>query len=384
MRISFFVKLLGLVLVVVATGFYFSQEEDKIRYRTELITRGDISNTILAFGVLNPVELVDIGTQVSGKVEAVYVKVNDKVTKGQLLAVIDPSLLQTNLKRSRANLETAKASFDMAARDLERSRTLVEKGYIAKIELERAEQSYLNAKNSYQSAQIQVEEDEVNLGYTQLLSPIDGIVVAQLVTEGQTVQASFQTPNMFKIAGDLRKMKIAAAMPEGDISNIKVGQEVVFTVDAYPNREFTGKVSEVNLNPDTSYSTVTYSTTIEVENDDLTLLPGMTANLTIILSELEDVLRIPAAALRFTPPRETGNKLQRILNPMGARSSRSRDKRVHVEGADPVDTVYILQNGEPVPVDVTLGATDETYIEVKGDSIKEGDEIVLGVLPKGS
>ena len=379
----FILSLIALVLAA-ASLTLFDSTGDVPAYRTDKITRGSIVDVVTANGTLNPVELVNVGAQVSGQISSVYVQVNDEVRKGQLLAEIDPALMLAQLKQSKASLETLRTAFELASRNLERTRYLVAKDYVAKIELENAQQSYLSAKNSYDSAKSAVEKDEVNLSYTKITSPIDGVVVSQDVTMGQTVASNFQTPNMFKIAGDLTKMKIDVSFPESDIAKVKKDMPAKFTVDAYPDREFDGVVSMVNLNPNNQSGVVTYTVTVSVENKDKKLLPGMTAYVSITLSEVKDVLRVPAAALRFSPPQDQGGGgLNRLLQGGGMRMrAPERAKTVTTSGAENMGTIYLLQGGNLTPMEVKAGATDETYVEISGEGINEGDIVATGLMPQ--
>ncbi|MFW0777244.1 MAG: efflux RND transporter periplasmic adaptor subunit [Rickettsiales bacterium] len=367
-----------LVLVVAVIGAAMmapSNGEENNQFRTAKITRGDIAQVVTANGTLNPTELVSVGTQVSGKINNIYVSLNDTVTKGQLLAEIDPSIPETTLRQSKANLETARNAYELARRNLQRTRALYKKQFVAKIDLENAEQSYLSSKNSYESQKTQVERDEVNLSYTKITSPIDGVIIAQEVSEGQTMAANFQTPNLFKIASDLTKMKIDVNFSEADISKVKAGQPVSFTVDAYEDKEFEGKVRVVNINPVNQSGVVTYSVTVDVENPEKLLLPGMTAFVRVILSEEKDVLRVPAASLRFSPPEEQASGLTTLFT-MG-----TNRKRHNYSSLNNKKSVYLLKNGKLVEAEVEVGSTDETYVEVSGKDIAEGDTVVISLMP---
>lgn len=369
------------LLIVTLTGCViawalWSEESGAPSWRTVKVTLGSITEVVTANGTLNPVELANIGTQVSGQVSQVYVQVNDQVKKGQLLAEIDPQLLETQLKQSRSYLETARNTLEQTARDMERTKMLLEKDYVAKVDLEHAQQSWLSAKNSYESAKTQVEHDQVNLNYTKITSPIDGVVISQLVTLGQTLAASYQTPNMFIIAGDLTKMKIDVNFSESDISKIKVGMPVTFTVDAYPNKSFNGAMQSVTMNPSSKDGVVTYTATVSVENPEKLLFPGMTAYVSVKLSETKDVLRVPAVALRFTPPPEQVGGLHRLLQ-MGIRHAVIKPPKVD----DGEAIIYVLRNHELKPVKVDLGVTDDSLVEISGDGIHEGDLVVTGIMP---
>lgn len=366
------------LLIVLVAWLSLGSKEVGDTYRTAEITRGDIAEVVTANGTLNPLELVSVGTQVSGQISKLYVKVNDEVKKGQLLAEVDPSLLESQLKQTKASMETARTAFELAGRDLARTRSLVAKEYIARTDLERAEQSYQAAKNSYESAKSAVDKDIVNLGYTKITAPIDGVIISQEVTMGQTMAANFQTPNLFKIAGDLKKMKIDVSFSEADISKVKAGLPVSFTVDAFEDKEFSGTVQVVNLNPTNQSGVVTYSVTVEVDNPDKLLLPGMTAFVRVILSERKSVLRVPAAALRFSPPKEQVGGLTKLFS-LGVRQ-RNAPRNFGVD-ANAKQTIYLLKNNTLTPVEVKVGSTDETYVEVSGEGISEGDTVVTGLMP---
>lgn len=350
-------------------------------YRTAEVTRGSITEIVTATGTINPMLTVNVGTQISGQISKIYVQVNDEVKEGQLLAEIDPSLLAAELRQSQASMETARVAFEQAGRDLERTRQLVAKDYLPKVDEERAHQAYLAARNGYDAAKSQVERAEVNLNYAKIYSPIDGVVISQEVTLGQTVAAQYQTPNMFKIAGSLKQMKIDVAFSEADISKIKPDMPVAFTVDAFPDREFEGKVQLVNLSATNTSGVVTYSVTVEVDNHDKVLLPGMTANVSVTLSEIRDVLRVPAAALRFTPPPDQVSGLQRLFQPgMRSRPGRGMANFMMNEKSARA-TIYLLKKGALTPVEVTLGKSDDINIAVSGEGIAEGDEVVTGIMP---
>lgn len=373
-RISLVVLLLGVVAF-----FAWPGDDGEQIYRTAKVTRGNIAEVVTANGTLNPLEIASVGTQVSGQVSKLHVQVNEEVKKGQLLAEIDPALLLTQLRQSKASLETIRASYELSLRNLQRKRELRKKDYISKVELETEEQSFLATKNSYESAKSLVEKDEVNLGYTKITAPIDGVIISLDVTQGQTLAANFQTPNLLKIAGDLAKMKIDVNFSEADISKVKVGLPVTFTVDAFPDREFSGVVKLVNLNPNNQSGVVTYSVTVEVHNDEKLLLPGMTAFVRVILSEQKDVLRVPVAALRFAPPVENKSGLARLLQ----FGPRGRGGFGGAGGnANTTPTIHLLRDGQLVAVEVKTGGTDETYMEISGEGVAEGDVVVTGLLPK--
>lgn len=371
--------LLVLVAIISSLTLFAGDKDSSPRYRTAKVTRGDILQVVTAVGTLNPTEMVDIGTQVSGQIKGIYVNPSDQVKKGQLLAEIDPSIPASQLKQSKNSLETARISLEQAGRNLKRTKALVAQEYVPKVDLENAEQSYVSAKNSYESAVAQVERDEVNLGYTKIISPIDGVIISQEVTSGQTLAANFQTPNLFKIAGDLAKMKIDVKFSEADISHVKKGLPVKFTVDAFTDQEFTGTVELVNLNPDTSSGTgVTYKVVVSVENKDKKLLPGMSAFVSVVLSEKKGVLRVPVTALRFTPEQEAQGGFTQLFQ--GGMRFRQRDQEHKTTDKKFNGTVYKL-NGKPEVVDVETGVTDEAYMEIVRGDLKEDDAVITGTVP---
>jgi HlyD family secretion protein len=365
-----------LVALLTEGVFFFGNETTLSSYRTDIITRGSIAEVIAASGTLSPVQEVTVGTQVSGRVSNVYVAVNDQVKRGQLLAEIDPSLLIAQVEQSRSNLQTARINFQQAERDLKRTQMLLEKDYVAQIDLEHAQQSLIVAKNAFDSAKTQVSRDEVNLNYAKIVSPIDGVVVSQDMKLGETVAANFQTPNLFKIAGDLTQMKIDVKLSESDISKVKMDMPVTFTVDAFPGREFAGKMQMINLSPDAQQGVVTYTVVVAAENKDKSLLPGMTAYVSIVLSEQNDVLRVPASALRFTPPQEQVSGFQRLLH-----SSITTKANVPTPGNDNEGkhVIYLLRDSIAIPVAVTVGAADDSNVEISGEGVAEGDIVILGL-----
>lgn len=370
-----------LSVAVAGMGFAWLGDDagDGVAYRTEIVTRGDITAVVTGTGALNPVHLVEVGTQVSGKVSKLYVKVNDQVKAGQVLAEIDPALLLAQIKQDRTSLETARAAYEQAKRDLERVRILLAKDYVAKVDLERAQQAVLSTKNNYESAQTAIERDEVNLSYATITSPIAGVVIARDVTEGQTLQATFQAPTMFKIAGNLAEMQIEVGLSEADIGKVKVGMQATFTVNAFPDKAFSGTVQSVNLSPITQQSVmasaVMYGVTVSVDNEERLLLPGMTAYVSVTLSQQKDVLRVPAAALRFTPPPQQVSGLRRLFNPAA-----SKPAPMSAPGDRNLKILYVLRAGTAVPLPVAVGATDESYVAVAGKGIEEGDLVITGML----
>jgi HlyD family secretion protein len=364
----------AIVIVIAGAGIVFLRGKgNEPKFRTEKVIRGDVEMAVTATGTVNPVTTVLVGTQVSGTIKNIYVDFNSPVKKGQLIARIDPALFDAQVNQARANLLAAKANVEKAEatlvdakRTMERNKELLAKDLIAQSDFDTAETNYETAKASVSAAKAQVVQSEAalnsaetNLYYTKIVSPVDGIVVSRNVDVGQTVAASFQTPTLFSIAQDLTKMQIDTNVAEADIGNVKFGQDVEFTVDAYPDTTFKGKVSQVRNAPITVQNVVTYDAVIQVDNPELKLKPGMTANVSIIISAKKDVLKIPNAALRFKPS-EKGSALSEKKGP----------------------GVWILEKDKPKRIPLSLGISDGSYTELVTGDIKEGQEVIVESLAK--
>jgi HlyD family secretion protein len=364
----------AIIISVVVAGFFLLRGRgNEPQFRTDKVVRGDIEMAVTATGTVNPVTTVLVGTQVSGTIKNIYVDFNSPVKKGQLIAQIDPALFEAQVHQARANLLSAKANLEKAEatsvdakRTMERNKELLAKNLIAQSDFDTAETNYETAKASVSAAKSQVAQSEAalssaetNFFYTKIVSPVDGIVVSRNVDVGQTVAASFQTPTLFSIAQDLTKMQIDTNVAEADIGNVKVGQDVEFTVDAYPDITFKGKVWQVRNAPITVQNVVTYDVVIQVDNPELKLKPGMTANVSIIISLRRDVLKIPNAALRFLPVEMSKPSVQQ-------------------KGAG----VWILEQGKPERVPVSTGISDGSYTELVSGKISEGQEVIVESLTK--
>jgi len=364
-----------LIAAVLGGGAYllFRGEENDMKYLTEKVVRGEIVSMVTATGSVNAVTTVLVGTQVSGTVKDIYADFNTKVKKGQLIARIDPATFEAQVAQARANLHAAKANMEKAEatlvdskRTMERNRELLSKNLIARSDLDTAETNYETAKAGASASKSQVAQTEAalkiaesNLGYTKILSPVDGVVISRNVDVGQTVAASFQTPTLFTIAEDLTKMQIDASVDEADIGKVTSGQDVEFTVDSYPDITFHGKVLQVRNAPITVENVVTYDVVIKVDNPELKLKPGMTANVSIILMKKSDVLKIPNAALRLNlSEREKGKTM-----PKGR-------------------GVWVLEKRKPRRVSVSTGISDGSYTELVSGEIREGQEIIVESLNK--
>lgn len=299
------------VVVVAGAGIWFfagSPAKHKVTYATANVSKGDISNSVTATGTIEPVTEVEVGTQVSGIIDKIYVDYNSVVTKGQLIAEMDRATLQSELASQQATYDGAKAEYEYQKKNYERSKGLHEKSLISDTDFEQALYNYQKAKSNYDSSKASLAKAERNLAYATITSPIDGVVISRDVEAGQTVASGFETPTLFTIAADLTQMQVVADVDEADIGDVEEGQRVSFTVDAYPNDVFEGKVTQIRLGATSSSSSttttttvVTYEVVISAHNPDLKLKPRLTANITIYTLDKQGVLSVPAKALRFTP-----------------------------------------------------------------------------------
>ncbi|SDY61038.1 efflux RND transporter periplasmic adaptor subunit [Nitrosomonas sp. Nm33] len=353
-----------ILLVILVSGAIYGYtnkklESGKDEYRTKTVDRGDIVQIISANGTVTPLELVNVGTQVSGTVSKIYVDFNDQVKTGQILAELDPALLKAQLQQSEANFKSAQATLKNVTNKVTRSRILLQKGFISNEALDEIEQQLDIAHAQVAISKANVERDRANLNYSVIRSPISGVVVARDINVGQTVAASFQTPILFQIARDLRQMQINISVAEADIGQIYADQEISFTVDAFREREFTAHVKQIRLNPTIQENVVTYNVVATVINDDGTLLPGMTANIRFIVNQKNATLRVPNAALRYKPKNEMPAS---NLSPV----SRSRQP-----------LLYRLENNVPTPINVVTGITDGNFTEIISSDLTEGDEVII-------
>jgi HlyD family secretion protein len=358
---------IGAVLVIGMAAFFFiGGNNDGPEYRTELVTRGDITATVTATGSVNAVTTVLVGTQVSGTIRNIYVDFNSKVKKGQMIAQIDPDMFEAQAEQAKANLMKAEAQLRDAERTMGRAKELFSRNLIPRSELDTAETNFESSRAQREQAKAALRLADTNLRYTRIISPVDGIVISRSVDVGQTVAASFQTPTLFTIAEDLTKMQVDTNVAESDIGVVSVGQSVEFTVDAYPDVTFQGKVSQIRRAPITVQNVVTYNVVVLVNNRDLKLMPGMTANVSIIIETRGNVVRIPSKALRFRPSERSS-----------ASKSGSAPER---KGPG----VWILRSGKPSRAGITPGISDGTYTEVLSGDLKEGEELIVESLKKST
>ena len=372
------------IVVVLAVGIYlYSKKTPETTYKTAKIEKGDIVSAVAATGNLAAVVTVQVGTQVSGTIQKLLVDFNSKVVKGQVIAQIDPALFSAQVDQTRGNylnaqatLQKAKADLVDAKRNLERNRQLIKDGIVSQSDFDTAENRYEQAVATVKGAEGSVAQTrgafrqaETNLRYATIRSPVDGIVVSRNVDVGQTVAASFQTPTLFTIAQDLTKMEIDTSVDEADISRIGVGQPVTFTVDSYPEIRFTGKVVQIRNAPIITQNVVTYIVVIGVDNKELKLKPGMTANVTIETARKENVLKIPSAALRFKPKGGKDAKGAQV-KPAGAEQRQLKK----VAGQQ----VFILTaEHKPTAVPIKTGISNDGQVELVEGNLKENDEVIV-------
>lgn len=352
------------VIVIVAVAAWAmsgGKKEEDINFKEEKVALKTLQNSVTATGTIEAVTSVTVGTQVSGIVNKLYVDYNSQVKKGQVIAELDKTNLLSELNTAKANLASAQSSLNYQTANMERYKTLYKKGLVSADEYENALLTYRQAKEQVASSKENVQRAQTNLGYATITSPIDGTVISKSVEEGQTVAASFNTPELFTIAKDLTNMQVVANVDEADIGNVKEGDRVTFTVDAYPDDTFEGTVKQVRLEATTTNNVVTYEVVISAPNADLKLKPGLTANVTIHTQERSGVLAVANKALRFTPTKETVGKDMKIVDCKGK------------------NKVWTLNGNTLTAHPVTIGQSDGINTEItKG--LKQGDKIVTEIV----
>lgn len=336
------------------------KKEETITFDTAAVAPANIMNSITATGTIEPVTSVTVGTQVSGIVSKLFVDYNSVVKKGQVIAELDKTNLMSQLNTAKTQLATAQSQLNYQTANYNRYKTLFEKGLVAADDFDNAKLSYTQAKEQVASAKEEVQRAQTNLGYATITSPIDGVVLSKSVEEGQTVAASFSTPELFTIAQDLTNMQVVADVDEADIGDVKEGERVSFTVDAYPDDTFEGEVKQVRQEATTTNNVVTYEVVISAPNADLKLKPGLTANVTIYTAERKGVLSVPSKALRFTPQRETVGKMK------------------IVDVANAKNKVWTIEGNSIVAHKVNIGMTDGTNTQIVG-GIAEGTKVITGL-----
>lgn len=337
------------------------------KYKTERAVKHTIEQVVEASGTINPVNTVSVGSTVSGLMMKVFVDYNSEVKAGQLIALMDTSLFDANCAKAHASLVSAQADYAKqnaitinSRKTYNRCKNLVARNFMARSELDAAEADYLSNKAQLAAMQAKINQAKADVDYAEnqrsyayIYSPVDGVIVTRNVDPGQPVAASFQAPELFTVAKDLKEMQIEVSVSEADIGKIKKGQDVDYTLDGYPDEVFKGKVTQVRISPTTVSNVVTYTVIVSVENENLILKPGMTANVSIITQKKEQVLCVPSIALKYTP------------------TTQGEIKRYENKG------VWVLRKGKPVRVDIETGASDDTYTEITKGDIKEGDEVIV-------
>ena len=349
------------VIAVAAWALSGGKKEEEINFKEEAVKTETLQNSVTATGTIEAVTSVTVGTQVSGIVNKLYVDYNSQVKKGQVIAELDKTNLLSELNTAKANLASATSDLSYQAANMNRYQTLYKKGLVSADEYENALLTYRQAKEQVASSKESVQKAQTNLGYATITSPIDGTVISKSVEEGQTVAASFSTPELFTIARDLTNMQVVANVDEADIGGVKEGDRVTFTVDAYPDDTFEGTVKQVRLEATTTNNVVTYEVVISAPNTDLKLKPGLTANVTIYTQERSGVLAVANKALRFTPTKETVGKDMKIVDCKGK------------------NKVWTLSDKTLTAHPVTIGQTDGVHTEIiKG--IRKGQKIVTEII----
>ncbi len=391
--------ILGIAGIGLAIGGYVvfnGERKEPVRYRTAEVERGSVVSVVSATGTINPVVSVQVGTQVSGMIKSLHADFNTQVKAGETVAVIDPEPFKARREQALSNLEMARSSLarakaDLAQRKRERDRvqSLAVQEYVSQNDVDVALTNYESAEAQLRVGEAQIKQAkaalnaaDLELKYTVIRSPVDGVVVARNVEVGQTVAASFATPDLFLIALDLTKMQVDTNVSESDIGGMAEGKEATFTVDAYPGIVFTGTIRQVRLAPINVQNVVTYNVVVGVENQDMRLKPGMTANVSIVVAQKEQVLKVPNAALRFTPPSSDpsdglGRDGGRVR---GEGRGGGRPVAGGGESGGQTRTVWTLGGeGDPEPWTVQAGISDGMWTEVTGEAVHEGDPVIVGI-----
>jgi len=432
------IALVVIVVIVLWLTVFHKSASAPVAFKTEAVTRGDIEALVVASGTLNPVDLIDVGTQVSGRIAKINVDFNSPVKAGQVVAELDQATYLTKLKQNEANYKTAVAALDRARvteenskRKYDRSLSLFAKNLISFEEKDAAEMNYLNAKSDVKSADArvdqaksQVDASQVELDYTVIKSPIDGVVIARKINIGQTVASSFTAPVLFQVANDLSKMLVECSIDEADIGRVKEGQQVRFTVDAFPNDTFIGEVKQVRYSPTVTSNVVTYTAIVTVSNPELKLRPGLTATASIVTGQAQNALKVPNAALRFTPSL-SAEEMQKIMKasfdsmkaqtggsapgkpsqsngqgnassgvkakdgqPAAGSQAQGGDSHAAVQGTSQMRQggtrrqmarVWILDDkGQLKPIFLRTGVTDNSFTQVIWGALKEGELVITG------
>ena len=388
-RMMWVIAVLAIGMAIGGYVFFNGERKAPVRYRTAIVERGSVVSVVSATGTINPVVSVQVGTQVSGMVKSLHADFNSRVKAGDTVAVIDPEPFKvrreqaaSNLEMARSNVARARADQAQRKREHDRVQSLLPQQFVSQNDVDVAATNYESAGAQLRVAEAQVKQAEaalsaaeLDLKYTVIRSPVDGIVVARNVEVGQTVAASFATPNLFLIALDLTKMQVDTNVSESDIGGMTEGKEATFTVDAYPGVPFSGTIRQVRLAPINVQNVVTYNVVVGVDNKDLRLKPGMTANVSIVVAQKDQVLKVSNSALRFNPPKGEGDR-RGAEGQVGQRGG-GRPSGV---GAGTKRTIWKhVENGELVPVAVETGISDGVATEILSSALSEGDAVVIGI-----
>ena len=370
---------LGIVVLAIAVMLIVKATKSankELVIRTHVVGEYTVENTVTATGTIEPVETVEVGTQVSGKVEKIYVDFNDMVKKGDLLAELDKQTLNQSVSRAKASLTSAESQLNYARLTYERTKQLYEANAATLAAYQEAQNSYTQAQMSKRNAQASYDQALVDLAYAEIYSPIDGIVLDRAVEVGQTVAASFSTPTLFTLANDLTKMQVEADVDEADIGQVKVGQKVTFTVDAYMEDNFEGTVSQIRMKPTTTSNVVTYTVIIDAPNPDQKLFPGMTASVTIVTEE-QTGLAVPAEAFNFTPDETVLKSMRKPEKPEGPQGDMPEPPQMEEKAmTDSPSMVWLKKGDNMMPRPVKVGMSDGAY-KIVEQGLQVGDSVVL-------
>ena len=347
-----------IIILILLCWWLCPGKSKKKEYITVDITRGDITQSVTATGEIQPVNTINVGSQVSGTIEDIFVDYNSHVKKGDILLKIEPSVLQSTVDESLATLDSMKSELKYAQSEYKRNKSLYDDGFISRAEMEKSQTVYEQAQQAVNKAQYAYERAVTNLGYATITSPVDGTVISRKVDKGQTVAASFQTPDLFEIAEDLSKMQIETAVSEADIGMIRVGMPVTFTVDAYPHMIFRGNVQQIRLSPTTVSNVVVYTVVIDVDNEDLKLMPGMTAFVTVVVANAKDAWKTKNSGLLM---RSYKNIIDNVTDDI-----------------TPKTHLAIKRGKDIVFVPYKRGITTPTETQIISDEIKDNDKIIVG------
>jgi HlyD family secretion protein len=372
--------LILLISIIIFISYYFGNKKTVYYWRTSPVEKGDISLIVTATGLVSADTTVAIGTQVSGILSKLFVDFNSRVKKGQIIAQIDTTVLHTTKEEAQAAYEKTQALLDESNWEFERQKSLFDKQAIPKADYDISFTNLKSAKANVKSMKAQLERAIINLHYATIRSPINGIVISRNLDQGQTVIASFNTPTLFTIVNDLKKMQIQANVSEADIGEVKIGQDVDFIVDAYPNDVFTGHVQQIRLQPAVIQNVVNYTVIIDAANPNLKLMPGLTANISIKIKNQSQVLKVPANALSFMPPDEY------IASDVFVSDSAVKKWRRNTEYSNQkiispkksISYIWVKKGGDIYPVEIKKGLSDGIFTEIEG-SIKENDDVVTGI-----